>query len=84
MQQANPGCITLPADHHLVVVGGCGGIGHAIVQAAHAQRAHISVIDLPQSLQRRALPSEIHTIAADIRNADAVRDAAVTVAGRSR
>ena len=80
MQQANPGCITLPADHHMVVVGGCGGIGHAIVQAAHAQRAHISVIDLPQSFLRGAPPSEIHTIAADIRNADAVGDAFAAIA----
>lgn len=75
MQQANPGCITLPAGQHLLVVGGCGGIGHAIVQAAHAQQLHISVIDLPQSLKRRALPAGIHTVAADIRDPAAVREA---------
>ena len=72
MQAANPASIVLAKDMHLVIVGGCGGIGHAIVQAADAQQARISVIDLPQSLQQRQLPAHIQTLAVDIRDRAAV------------
>lgn len=75
MHHATPSSIHLPAGMHIVVVGGCGGIGHAIVQAAHAQQAHITVLDLPQSLQQRRLPAGVNGVAVDIRDADAVASA---------
>ncbi|KRG58306.1 SDR family NAD(P)-dependent oxidoreductase [Stenotrophomonas sp. JC08] len=80
MHTANPASIVLPPRMHLVVVGGCGGIGHAIVQAAHAQQAQISVVDLAQSLQQRPLPDGVHGVAADIRDPAAVSAAFAQVA----
>jgi NAD(P)-dependent dehydrogenase (short-subunit alcohol dehydrogenase family) len=36
----------------LLVAGGCGGIGRALVAAARAQGARVAVLDLPASIER--------------------------------
>jgi 3-oxoacyl-[acyl-carrier protein] reductase len=81
---ADPHCIRLPAHMHLAVVGGCGGIGYAIVLAALAQQARITVLDLPASLAQRQLPEGVDAIALDIRDAQQVADAFEQLAQRHR
>lgn len=79
---ADPHCIRLPADMHLAVVGGCGGIGYAIVLAALAQQVQVSVLDLPASLAQRQMPGDVDAIALDIRDAQQVAAAFAQMAQR--
>lgn len=80
--QADPNSIRLPADLHIAVVGGCGGIGHAIVRAACAQQAKVTVLDLPASIAQRALPAGVDALALDIRDEDQVAAAFATLQQR--
>lgn len=75
MHTASSASIVLAPQQQLVVVGGCGGIGLAIVLAALAQQARITVIDLPGSLEQRQLPAGVLGIAADIRDPGQVQSA---------
>ncbi len=67
--------IQLPADRTVVVVGGCGGIGHAMVQEFAAQHLTVVVMDLPASLAARSLPTPISSIAVDVRDEASVESA---------
>lgn len=60
--------VQLPAGRRAVVVGGCGGIGHAIVQALAAQGVQVVVLDLAASLAARALPEGTAGIELDARD----------------
>lgn len=66
-QYSDPSSIRLPAGMHLAVVGGCGGIGQAIVRAAVAQQCHVHVLDLARSLEQRELPDGVTRTALDLR-----------------
>ncbi len=41
-----------PVGNRLAIVGGCGGIGRALVSAALVEGLKVAVLDLPQSLDR--------------------------------
>ena len=63
-----PDCVVrLPAARIALVVGGCGGIGLAIVTALHAQGLRVVVMDLASSMQARPLPDGVARIAVDLR-----------------
>jgi 3-oxoacyl-[acyl-carrier protein] reductase len=49
----------------LLVAGGCGGIGRALVQAACAQGVRVAVLDLPASVERHPPPEGVLTLTAD-------------------
>ena len=60
--------VLLPASRTALVVGGCGGIGHALVGALLDQGVQVAVMDLPGSLQSRSLPDGVAKIAVDLRD----------------
>ncbi len=64
-----------PENSRLVVVGGCGGIGRAVVRLALANGLQVAVIDLPQSVETFPPPESVITITADATQESAVRQA---------
>jgi len=52
---------------HLLVIGGCGGIGSALVAAAVETKLNVVVMDLPQSIEAANLSSDVSAIAVDLR-----------------
>jgi NAD(P)-dependent dehydrogenase (short-subunit alcohol dehydrogenase family) len=46
----------------LAVLGGCGGIGRGLVARARAEGWHVTVLDLPASLERHAPPPDVASI----------------------
>jgi 3-oxoacyl-[acyl-carrier protein] reductase len=59
MQTMDLARLTPPSGARLAVVGGCGGIGTRLVEAALAAGLQVANLDLPVSMQKRpALPGE--------------------------
>jgi 3-oxoacyl-[acyl-carrier protein] reductase len=50
-----------PRDSRLVVRGGCGGIGRALVRAALENGLRVAVLDLPRSLDEHPPPAGVET-----------------------
>ena len=46
------------SDAHVVIAGGCGGIGRAVVKACLATGTHVTVLDLKASHDRHPTPNE--------------------------
>ena len=59
----------------LVVVGGCGGIGSCLVQAAVRNGLSVGVLDLPKSIQENPPPSGVKVFECDATNPDLVENA---------
>ena len=59
----------------VAVVGGCGGIGRAVVQAALGCDLRVTVLDLPASLQQAPPPKEARAIPIDVTDPDGVAKA---------
>jgi len=74
--------VLLPSSRKALVVGGCGGIGHAVVRALLDQGLQVVVMDLPGSLQSRPLPDGVETFAVDLRDEASVADAFHALAAR--
>ncbi|MFK8052463.1 MAG: SDR family NAD(P)-dependent oxidoreductase [Woeseiaceae bacterium] len=55
-----------PADHTLLVIGGCGGIGHAFVEAAVEANQRVYVMDLPDAIDRRGQVPSVHYVGIDL------------------
>ena len=51
---------------HMVVVGGCGGIGQALVLAARTLDVRVTVLDLAAVLRNSPAPEGVATIAIDV------------------
>ncbi|HQX61235.1 MAG: SDR family oxidoreductase [Rhodoferax sp.] len=66
---------TPPAGTRLLVVGGCGGMGRALVQAARALSMRVAVLDIPAALQQFPPPDDVMTIACDVGQEDQVQAA---------
>jgi len=49
----------------IAIVGGCGGIGRALVDACLALELKVAVLDLSAALSRDPLPLDVLTVAAD-------------------
>lgn len=62
-------------EARFVIVGGCGGIGRAIVSAALAHELEVAVIDRPQAIESVNLDERASTFACDATNADEVSHA---------
>ena len=54
-----------PAGSRMAIVGGCGGIGRALVDAGIALDLKIAVFDLPSAIERSPLPAGVSVAAAD-------------------
>lgn len=57
--------MTPPAGTRVVAVGGCGGIGSALVQACVTLGHRVTVLDLPQSIDKNPPPNGVHAIGID-------------------
>jgi 3-oxoacyl-[acyl-carrier protein] reductase len=64
-----------PAGARMLVVGGCGGIGRALVAAALRADLRVAVMDLPAVIEQHRPPSTVLTLAADVTDEEAVRSA---------
>ncbi len=59
----------------MAVLGGCGGIGRALVAAALESGLEVAVLDLPASLEQHPPPNQAAAMALDVRNADEIAQA---------
>jgi NAD(P)-dependent dehydrogenase (short-subunit alcohol dehydrogenase family) len=59
----------------MVVVGGCGGIGRALVAAAAENGLEVAILDLPASLEQHPPANEAAAIALDVREAGEINQA---------
>jgi 3-oxoacyl-[acyl-carrier protein] reductase len=71
-----------PAGARLVVTGGCGGIGRALVAAALADGLEVAVLDLPASIERHPPPRGALAIPLDATDEPAVAAAFAEVGRR--
>ena len=55
-----------PPGQRLLVVGGCGGMGRALVQAALALGLQVVVLDRPQALADHPVPAGVTALACDV------------------
>jgi len=54
-----------PTGSRIAIVGGCGGIGRALVDACVALDLKVAVLDLHAAIERSPLPAEVLVAAAD-------------------
>ena len=65
----------------LLLVGGCGGIGRAVAQAAVQAGAQVAVLDLPISIERHPL-SGVHLLPIDAKDPASVDQAVAKAAAK--
>ena len=68
-----------PEGARLIVVGGCGGIGRALVRAALSTGLKVAVLDLPASLKNHSPPNECVQHAIDATDEESVTAAFTAV-----
>lgn len=68
-----------PAGAHIIVVGGCGGIGRALVGSLLEIGCTVAVLDLPASLAAHPPPDEVLTVPFDGREEHLVNGAFAAV-----
>lgn len=61
-----------PAGHSLLVIGGCGGIGHALVEHARKLGLTTAIMDLQGAGERRGLTAKDGFVAVDLRDEESV------------
>jgi 3-oxoacyl-[acyl-carrier protein] reductase len=61
-----------PPGTRIVVVGGCGGIGRAVVSAAVAAGLSVAVLDLAASIQKHHVPEGVQALAVDASSDESV------------
>ena len=64
---------------HLLVIGGCGGIGKSLVDAARVIELRTIVMDLPASLERREVEQAADVIPVDLREESSIAAAFSTL-----
>ncbi len=64
-----------PAGSHLLVIGGCGGIGYALVQHAERLGLTVTIMDLPQAGERRGILTADHFVGVDLREEESINAA---------
>ncbi|MCS6967478.1 MAG: SDR family NAD(P)-dependent oxidoreductase [Cytophagales bacterium] len=62
-------------NSRIVVVGGCGGIGRAVVKLALANQLQVAIIDLPQTIEAFPPPESVLVFQADATKEDQVKSA---------
>lgn len=70
-----------PEGSRVVIVGGCGGIGRAVVEAALANGLEVVVLDLPVSIEKHPLPPEVRCFGIDAASEDSVKAVFQELAG---
>jgi 3-oxoacyl-[acyl-carrier protein] reductase len=65
----------------MVIVGGCGGIGRAVVSAAVAAGLTVAVLDLAASIQKHHVPEGVQALALDASSEESVATAFKKVSG---
>lgn len=61
-----------PEGSRIVIIGGCGGIGRTLVEAALANKLKVAVLDLPISIEKHPLPPEVHCVGIDATSENSV------------
>lgn len=64
-----------PAGTRLLVIGGCGGIGHALVTEAVDLGLDVAIMDLPDAAERRGIDDRSNFVPVDLRDARSINDA---------
>lgn len=75
----NPANLGPLPGQHVLIVGGCGGIGLAIANACHDIGLHVTIMDLPASIKSRTLHPDFRTIPVDIRDEVSINTAFKTL-----
>ena len=78
----DPARLGPPPGARVVVVGGCGGMGRALVAALQATGVDVAVMDLPASLAQHPPPAGALTFELDGSDAASVERAFAALAGR--
>lgn len=65
----------------MVVVGGCGGIGRAVVNAAVSAGLTVAVLDLAASIQKHHVPEGVQALALDASSEESVAAAFKKISG---
>jgi len=78
----DPARLGPPAGARVAVVGGCGGMGRALVAALRATDVEVAVLDLPSSLAEHPPPPGVEAIALDASLAESVEEAFASLARR--
>ena len=71
----NPTRLGPPQGAYVAVVGGCGGMGRALVKELVATQVHVAVLDLPSSIEDKPPLPEALVIPMDGSNEDQVKAA---------
>jgi len=66
-------------DRRIAVVGGCGGLGRALVADLHSKGARVFVLDLPASIATHPVPEGVAALPVDATDPDAVKRAFATI-----
>lgn len=82
MSTFDPSRLGPPPGARVAVVGGCGGMGRALVRALLDTGVLVAVLDLPQSLAQNPPPAEALSIAMDGSDATSVQAAFETLAAQ--
>jgi 3-oxoacyl-[acyl-carrier protein] reductase len=61
-----------PVGSQLLVIGGCGGIGHALVQHSERLGLEVTIMDLPQAAVRRGIASDANFVGVDLRDEESI------------
>jgi 3-oxoacyl-[acyl-carrier protein] reductase len=64
-----------PAGSSLLVIGGCGGIGQALVQHAEMLGLSVVIMDLPQAGERRGIADSDNFVGLDLREEESIEAA---------
>ncbi|MGE8655853.1 MAG: SDR family NAD(P)-dependent oxidoreductase [Achromobacter sp.] len=64
-----------PAGARIAIVGGCGGMGQALVAAARQARLRVAVLDLPRSLEQSPPPAGVLALPCDVSDEAAIASA---------
>ena len=76
----DPARLGPPSGAYVAVVGGCGGMGSALVKALIQTEVHVAVLDLPSSIEQYPPPPEAMVLPMDGGDETQVRDAFETLA----
>lgn len=68
-----------PPQSRIAIVGGCGGMGQALVAAAIAHGQRVAVLDLPRSIEHSPPPAAAMAIACDVSDEASVNAAFATL-----
>ncbi len=66
-------------NKNLLILGGCGGIGRAVVTEALTRGYTLAVLDLPRSIENHPLPKEVTVIPVDAASESSLMEARLKV-----